>query len=131
MDWAPTLLAMAGANADPAYPLDGISLVLALTENAAPMPRKLFWRYRFNAQRAMRDGDMKWLQINGNSFLFDVVADPLERANLKERQPEVYRNLVNEYEDWHATMLPEDPAANSGPVGYANQLADHPGITRK
>ena len=131
MDWVATLLAMAGAKADPAYPLDGISLVPALTGNAAPVPRKLFWRYRFNAQRAVRDGDMKWLQINGNTFLFDVVADPLERANLKDRQPEVYRKLVNEYEDWNATMLPEDPTANSGPLGYSNQLADRPGITRK
>jgi len=131
MDWVPTLLAVAGAQADPAYPLDGISLVPALTQNAAPVPRKLFWRYRFNAQRAVRDGDMKWLQINGNTFLFDVVADPLERANLKDRQPEAYRKLVNEYEAWSATMLPEDPAANSGPVGYANQVADRPGVTRK
>ena len=131
MDWVATLLAAAGAKPDPAYPLDGISLLPALTRNAAPVPRKLFWRYRFNAQRAVRDGDMKWLQINGNTFLFDVVSDPLERANLKDRQPEVYRKLVNEYETWSATMLPEDPTANSGPVGYANQLADHPGITRK
>jgi len=131
MDWLPTLLAAAGGKADPAYPPDGISLIPALTQNAAPVPRKLFWRYRFNAQRAVRDGDMKWLEINGNTFLFDVVADPLERANLKERQPEVYRKLVNEYENWSATMLPEDPAANTGPVGYSNQLADRPGITRK
>jgi len=131
MDWVPTLLSIAGAQADPAYPLDGISLVPALTQNAAPVPRKLFWRYRFNAQRAVRDGDMKWLQINGNTFLFDVVADPLERANLKDRQPDVYRRLVNEYETWSAGMLPEDPNANTGPVGYANQLADRPGVTRK
>jgi arylsulfatase A-like enzyme len=131
MDWVPTLLAMAGAKADPAYPLDGISLLPALTGNAPPVPRRLFWRYRFNAQRALRDGDMKWLQINGNTFLFDVVADPLERANLKDRQPEVYRKLVNQYETWSATMLPEDPAANSGPIGDAKQLADRPGITRK
>ena len=131
MDWLPTLLAIAGAKADPAYPPDGISLVDTITQNGAPVPRKLFWRYRFHAQRAVRDGDMKWLQIEGNTFLFDVAADPLERANLKDRQPEVYRRLVNEYEEWSATMLPEDPAANSGPIGYANQLADHPGVTRK
>lgn len=33
----------------------------------------------------MRDGSMKWLEIDGNRFLFDLAADPLERANLKER----------------------------------------------
>ncbi len=83
-----------------------MNLLPALTQNAPPVSRKLFWRYRFNAQRAVRDGDMKWLQINGNTFLFNVVSDPLERANLKNRQPDVYRRLVNEYETWNATMLP-------------------------
>jgi hypothetical protein len=72
----------------------------------------------------VRDGDMKWLKINDNTFLFNVVIDPLERANLKDRQPEVYRRLVNDYETWNATMLPESPEANSS--GFSSsQLADH------
>src|SRR5262249_29588300 len=61
MDWVPTLLAVAGSQPDAAYPSDGMNLLPALTANAAPVPRKLFWRYRYNGQRAMRDGDMKWL----------------------------------------------------------------------
>jgi arylsulfatase A-like enzyme len=126
MDWLPTLLAIAGVQPDPAYPPDGMSLVPALTQNVAPVPRKLFWRYKFHAQRAMRDGDMKWLKIEDNTFLFNVVADPLERANLKDRQPEVYKRLVAEYEAWHATMLPEvDESATSNFTG--GQLADHIG----
>jgi len=130
MDWLPALLAAAGTGPDPAYPSDGMNLLPALTQNAAPVSRKLFWRYRFNAQRAVRDGDMKWLQINGNTFLFNVVSDPLERANLKNRQPEVYRKLVNEYETWNATMLPEDPQAYTHTF-YDDDLADHYGNKRK
>jgi hypothetical protein len=76
----------------------------------------------------MRDGDMKWLKINDNTFLFNVVEDPLERANLKDRQPELYRRLVTEYEEWNAAMLPENPDASSGPLGTASQLADHYGV---
>jgi len=124
MDWMPTLLAAGGAMPDPAYPPDGMNLLPALVQDAAPVPRKLFWRYRMNAQRAMRDGDMKWLKIRDNTFLFNVVSDPLERANLKDRQPEIYRKLVAEYEAWSATMLPENPAANSAGFSGA-QLADH------
>jgi arylsulfatase A-like enzyme len=124
MDWMPTLLAIAGVQPDPSYPPDGISLLPALAQNATPVPRKLFWRYHYNAQRAMRDGDMKWLKINENTFLFNVVSDPLERANLRERQPEDYRRLVAEYESWNATMLPEDPGVDTG--GFtADRLADH------
>jgi len=124
MDWMPTLLAAAGTQPDPAYPPDGMNLLPALTQNASPVSRKLFWRFRDKSQRAVRDGDMKWLKINENKFLFNVVADPLERANLKERQPDVYSRLVQDYENWQATMLPEDPAAAT--FGFRpNQMADH------
>ena len=124
MDWVPTLLAAAGVQPDPNYPLDGMNLIPALTQNAAPVPRKLFWRYKAHMQRAMRDGNFKWLKIGENTFLFNVVDDPLERANLKDRLPDVYKRLVGEYEAWNATMLPEHPGSNSDSF-KANQLADH------
>jgi arylsulfatase A-like enzyme len=124
MDWVPTFLAAAGAQADPAYPLDGMNLLPTLTQNTPPVSRKLFWRYHSNAQRAVRDGDMKYLKINDNTFLFNVVADPLERANLKVRQPEVFARLAADYEEWQKTMLPEDPAAGMY-FFRPNQLADH------
>jgi arylsulfatase A-like enzyme len=123
MDWLPTLLAAAGAQPDASYPPDGISLLPLLTQNAAPVPRKLFWRYKANAQRAIRDGDMKWLKMGNNDFLFNVVADPLERSNLKDRMPDVYKKLIAEYEDWNAGMLPDDAAVTSGITGA--RWADH------
>jgi arylsulfatase A-like enzyme len=129
MDWMPTLLAAASAMPDSKYPSDGMNLLPALTRNAAPIPRKLFWRYKLNAQRAMRDGDMKWLRIRDNTFLFNVADDPLERANLKDRQPDIYRKLVSEYESWNATMLPESAEAASSGFNGA-QLADHYGVAR-
>ncbi len=124
MDWLPTLLSAAGTQPDPAYPSDGINLLPFLTQGAAPVPRRVYWRYRLNAQQALRDGNMKYLKINGNTFLFNVVDDPLERANLKDHQPEVYKKLVQDYDEWQATMLPLDPAAST--YGFQpNQLADH------
>ena len=44
------------------------------------MPRTIFWRYKANAQRAIRDGDFKFLKILDNTFLFNVVDDPMERV---------------------------------------------------
>ena len=52
---------------------------------------------------------MKMLTIHGNTFLFNVVVDPLERANLAQRQPEVLKKMKEDYAAWNATMLPEDP----------------------
>jgi arylsulfatase A-like enzyme len=130
MDWMPTLLAAAGAQSDAAYPLDGMDLLPQLTGQAAPVSRKLFWRYHFNQQRAHRDGDMKYLRIAGNDFLFNVADDPLERANLKFRQPEVYARMVADYEAWNRTMLPDRDDVSTGPLGYADELADHFGVVR-
>ena len=97
MDWMPTLLAAAGIEPHPSYPVDGMNLLPTLTQNAPLVPRKLFWRYKANAQRAARDGDYKFLKILDNTFLFNVVEDPLERANLKDRQKDVYQRLAREW----------------------------------
>jgi arylsulfatase A-like enzyme len=126
MDWFATLLAAAGTAPDPAFPTDGMSLLPALSENAAPIPRRLFWRYKANAQRAVRDGDFKVLKILDHTFLFNVVEDPLERANLKERHPDIYQRLVREWNEWNAAMLPEVRESSTASFAGAD-LADHYG----
>jgi arylsulfatase A-like enzyme len=127
MDWLPTLLAAAGTAPDPAYPPDGISLMPWLTQGAAPLPRKLYWRYKYADQQAAREGDWKYLKILDNTFLFNVVQDPMERANLKERHKDVYDRLVAQWKEWDATMMPLD--LQSFTAGFTGaQLADHFGI---
>jgi arylsulfatase A-like enzyme len=129
MDWMPTLLAAAGIAPDAAFAPDGIDLLPVLTQNASPVPRTLFWRYKANAQRAMRDGDSKYLKILDNTFLFNVVDDPMERANLKVRHKDTYDRLVAEWHEWNATMLPEiDESSTGGNSG--DQWADHIGTQK-
>jgi len=128
MDLFPTLLDAAGTAPDPAYPSDGINLIPALT-GATAVERKLFWRYKANWQRAARIGDFKFLKILDNTFLFNVVDDPLERANLKERRNDIYGHLVAEWQAWNATMLPE--IAESFSETYTGaQLADRYGAQK-
>jgi arylsulfatase A-like enzyme len=126
MDWLPTLLEAADIAPDADHPPDGISLLPVLNGQRATVPRKLFWRYKTNAQRAARDGDFKYLKIRDNTFLFDVVADPRERANLKERRRDVFDRLVADWAAWNAGMLPEIPDS-FGEVFTAAELADHIG----
>jgi arylsulfatase A-like enzyme len=127
MDWMPTLLAAAGGAPDPAFAPDGMNLLPVLTQGAAPpVQRKLFWRYKANLQQAHRDGDFKYLKIRNNSFLFNVVEDPMERANLKDRRKDVYDRLVSQWESWNASMLPLDPESSTG-FFKAGELADHIG----
>jgi arylsulfatase A-like enzyme len=127
MDWLPTLIAAAGTTLDPAYPSDGMDLLPCLTQGAAPVPRKLFWRYKYADQQAARDGDWKYLKILDNIFLFDVVQDPMERANLKDRHRDIYDRLVAQWNAWNATMLPLDPQSFTNGFTGA-ELADHFGV---
>jgi arylsulfatase A-like enzyme len=129
MDWMPTLLSAVGARPDPAYPTDGMDMLPILTQHATPTPRKLFWRYKANAQRAARHGDYKYLKILDNTFLFNVVEDPLERANLKERKKEIYAQMVREWHAWNASMLREIQESYTDSFS-GEQLADHFGAKK-
>jgi arylsulfatase A-like enzyme len=126
VDWMPTLLAAGGTQPDSAYPSDGENLAAALS-GAAPHARKLYWRYKAGSQRAIRDGDWKYLRIAGNEFLFNVVQDPRERANLKDRRKDVFDRLKGDWEAWNRTMLDE----RSRPATYnnaGNVMPDHYGV---
>jgi arylsulfatase A-like enzyme len=130
MDWVPTLLAAAGGEGDPAYPFDAEDLGPTLAGRAGLHPRKLYWRYKAGSQRAVREGDWKYLRIAGNEFLFDVNKDPRERGNLKDRHGDVFDRLKADWEDWNAAMLPERPR----PARYGNPgvfLPDHYGVVNQ
>lgn len=126
MDWLPTFLAAAGTVPDAQFHSDGVDIAPALRGGALG-ERTLFWRYKNHAQRAARRGNLKYLKIGENEFLFDVAADPLERANLKDRNAPAFTALKAEWEAWNATMLPLDPQSYTH--GFtASELADHIGV---
>lgn len=114
MDWAATLLALAGAHAPPAAPLDGIDLMPALTGTRAPAGRDLFWRIsQRRSHKAMRSGDWKYLQTDAGEFLFDLATDTGEKHDRKADEPAVLTQLKAKYAAWEAEVLapvPLDPA---------------------
>ena len=126
MDWMPTFLAAAGVAPAASHPLDGVDLAPALAGRALP-ERTLFWRYKNHAQRACRRGNRKYLKIEGNRFLFDLVADPMERANLMRRDPDTFAALERAWEAWDATMLPLDPKSFTHGID-GSESADHYGV---
>jgi arylsulfatase A-like enzyme len=121
MDWLPTLLEAAGGQAPESYEFDGENLLPVLTNQESERPRKLFWRYRSSCQSAVRDGDLKYPQIEGKEFLFNVVVDPQERANLKDLLPDEFARLKADHAAWEATMLPypeNSPSETPKSLGY-------------
>ncbi|HWK42820.1 MAG TPA: sulfatase-like hydrolase/transferase, partial [Croceibacterium sp.] len=122
MDWMPTFVAAGEGRPSRAFPSDGVDIAPALLGGSMP-ERPLFWRFGNKKQKAIRRGQYKYLSINDNEFLFDVVSDPLERGNLKDRMPDRFAALKAEWAAWDATML-HDPNAPSYGISPSLQ-ADH------
>ena len=116
MDWSATMLDVAGVVAHPDYPLDGVSLAPVLRDAAAQFPRPLFWRMNHRGQCALRDGDWKYLQVDGHEYLFNLAADERERANRGPHEPERLARMRAEWKAWEATMppIPEDATVSLG-----------------
>jgi len=116
MDWSATVLEACGAKADPAYPLDGASLMGVLRDPARPFARPMHWRMNHRGQRALRDGDWKYLRVDGHDYLFNIPADERERANLAGRDSARLMAMRDAWEEWNATMpaIPEDATVSLG-----------------
>ena len=123
MDWLPTLIAAAGLRPVGSYAPDGENLMPVLSGAAPPHPRTLYWRYKAFEQAAMREGDWKYLIINGQEHLFNLAEDERERADRKEADTPRLKRMRNAWDAWNAGMLPFPIAMPSDtPKGH---LADH------
>jgi arylsulfatase A-like enzyme len=123
MDWLPTLLAAADGRHDPSFAPDGENLLPQLLGERSSVSRTLFWRYAAHEQRAMRAGDLKYLRIDGNEYLFDLATDVRERASLATAQSNKLSELRTAWERWNEHMLPIPADVFSGAVN-ATQQAD-------
>lgn len=102
-DWTATFLELARVEPDPAYPLDGTSLVPHLFKGKKVPERDLFWRTR--SGRALRRGDLKYARINNVDRLYDLRADVREQADLAKKRPEDLAELRAAWEAVDATLL--------------------------
>ena len=116
MDWSATMLDAAGVAAHPDFPLDGVSMLPVLRDAAHSFDRPLHWRMNHRGQRALRQGNWKYLRVDGNDYLFDIPADERERANQAKKQPERLAAMRPAWEDWNASMppIPEDATVSLG-----------------
>ncbi len=110
MDWTATILAAAATKPDPAFPLDGMNLLPVLKGGKEVMGRTFYWRlFQEKKQKAIRDGDWKYLQNEKGEFLFNLEKDPGEKKDLKKIYPTKFIRLKKKYRDWEATVLKPIP----------------------
>jgi arylsulfatase A-like enzyme len=116
MDWSATVLDAAGVAPDPAYALDGISLLPVLRDPGRTFRRPMHWRMKHRGQRALRDGKWKYLRVDGHDYLFDISSDERERANRAGREPDRLAAMRTAWEEWNGTMppIPDDAAVYPG-----------------
>ncbi|GIF21583.1 arylsulfatase A-like enzyme [Actinoplanes tereljensis] len=105
-DWTATLLELAGARPDPAYPGDGRSFAGYLLRGEKAPDRDLFWR-TVDA-RALRHGDWKYLRAttDADDALFNIRVDPREQADLSAKNPATLASLQAKWDAINATLIP-------------------------
>ena len=110
MDWMPTMLEIAGVAPHPDYPMDGLSLFPMFGNPEWSAPRSLHWRMKHRQQAATISGQWKYLRVDGHEYLFDIVSDGRERANLAKRHPELLVEMRDRWNSWAKTMpgIPDD-----------------------
>ena len=104
MDWTATILAATGTAADPAYPLDGESMMPICTGQRDTYDRSLFWRT--STREAARVGALKYLKDSGNEGLFDLSIDPGEKTDLSSTHADQFEQIKQQYRAWNAQVLP-------------------------
>lgn len=101
LDVLPTLATLTGFQADLTdRPLDGIDLSQLLTEGKAPQ-RTLFWKYN-NNQKALRQGDWKWI----NDQLYRLSDDIGEKHNKAAEFPQQAQAMKQTWQQIDQSLSP-------------------------
>ncbi len=152
IDVLPTLCEFAGVAIPPdvAAKVEGRSLVPLLRDRKTAWPdRPLFthlgrWDRGKQAEteyRQCRIREGKWSLVNVKNSpttweLYDVAADPEERQNLAQQQPEIVARLSAEYDRWWQSVQPDlvnenvpVPAVNPFKVAYERQFGPPPTVS--
>ena len=125
VDLLPTFCEIAGVQLPSDYKPDGISQVAALTGKGSPKRENpIFWKmsgswpiresrpYHWVSYAVVNE---PWKLVANHDLsyveLYDLVADPLEKDNLKEKHPETVKQLTQMIAEWQKT-LPEKPGSH-------------------
>jgi len=105
VDWLPTVCALTGATVE-AGQFDGEDVSDVWRGKERARARDLFWKIsRPNSPVAMRRGNWKLYQPHrGPAELYDLAADPGERADVAARHPAVVKELAAALQRWNAQL---------------------------
>jgi len=125
VDLLPTFCELGGVTLPTSYSPDGVSQVAALLGNGTTKREKpLFWKMNSHwpiqqarphhwVSYAIVDQEWKLVTNKDSSYLelFNIVADPYEKKDVKDQQPDVVKRLLAKLADWKMT-IPDKPTGN-------------------
>jgi N-acetylgalactosamine-6-sulfatase len=112
MDLTCSMVRIAGSEAPPGTPFDGIDIIQWLQEKHPPTKRTLFWRSRRGDRtwRAVRDGDLKYFSRRDGTqlqeHLYDLATDVSENNDLIESRSSDAQRLKRLLAEWEAEVTP-------------------------
>ena len=125
VDLFPTLLELCDVPMPQTLPQDGVSLVPLLDGRAADWPdRMIFTHQNRFGETQMTPGSVRTQQYRlvnrGTGYeLYDMIADPGQKANIATRNPEVTKRLASAYEAWYRDVTSRGTDPPPLPVGYS------------
>ncbi len=103
LDILPTISAVTGAKLPSDRIIDGVNLIPFLSGKKDLPHQSLFW---FGwGKYAIREGNWKLVNTDGNIKLFDLAADIAESHDLSAEHPDVVKHLAKAYEAWNKQMI--------------------------
>jgi arylsulfatase A-like enzyme len=103
LDLFPTAVALAGAESPKDRVIDGVNLMPFLTKQTKTSPHGvLCWRNGANG--AVRKGNWKLFKSGDRYWLYDLSKDVGEQKDLAAANPEVVKQLKNEFAKWEEQM---------------------------
>ena len=121
IDLLPTLTDMASIDLQTAYPLDGVSLLPVLKEEADPHPGRYIvshWRGRTSV-RSQR------FRLGHEDLLFDMVNDPGQSTDVSGTHQEIGAWLREARSRWIQEVLPDSFSAYPFTVGHPDLTVTH------
>lgn len=109
IDILPTLVDLAGIDAVPTKPLDGVSLKPLLTENN-PEWKDRFIVNHWNRKTSVRNQKYR---LDSDGRLFDMENDPGQEFDVAAEQPRITALLSDFKKEWENTVLSELPETDT------------------
>ena len=108
MDLLPTFLHIAGIDPDPDQVVDGSDITDIWTGKRDGLARTLFWRFNNSYTQAkacaVREGSWKYVEQDGETYLFNLDADLEEQRNLAGEHPERVRQFRSAFATWESEV---------------------------